>query len=469
MLVPVIVSGGAGSRLWPVSRELHPKPFMQIDGHSLIQKTFLRAANLDNVSDVLTVTSKDTVFMTRDAYSALKHNKKQHFVLEPVGRNTAPAIAASALYVSKVFGDDALLLILSADHLIQKDESFHEAVKQACELAKNGRIVTFGIKPSAAETGYGYIEANGTDVIRFIEKPDYQKAVEYVSSGFLWNAGIFCFTAGTIIKELTQHAPEVVDQVKKALALEGVGSNIEECILNKEDFVLSPDISIDYAVMEKSDKISVVACDIGWSDIGSWDSLSVLTPADKAGNQVDGVVDTILVNSTNNYVKSNGNRVVAAVGVDNLIIVDTPDALLIANRDNAQDVKKVVSQLKEAKHESYQLHRTVTRPWGTYTTLEEGNGFKMKRIAVKPGGSLSLQMHHHRSEHWIVVSGTAKVVNGDQELLLHPNQSTYIPAGQTHRLTNPGVIECVLIEVQVGIYLGEDDIVRFSDIYGRVK
>lgn len=468
MLVPVIISGGSGSRLWPVSRELHPKPFMLVDEHSLIQKTFLRAANLNDVTDIITVTSKDTVFMTRDSYLGLTHNKKPHFILEPIGRNTAPAIAASALCAVQLFGKDTILLALAADHLIQNCESFQEAVQEAIDLAKKGRIVTFGIQPSSPETGYGYIEAQGNTVVRFIEKPDYQNAVQYVASGFLWNSGMFCFTAGTMLSELEKHAPDVLRAVKNAMQVENDNSEIEYT-LNEKAFAQAPDISIDYAILEKSDKVSVVACDIGWSDIGSWDSISDLSPSDEAGNQLDGAADAILVNSTNNYIKSNANRMIATVGVDNLIIVDTPDALLIANRNNAQDVKKVVSRLKEKKHESCHTHLTVNRPWGTYTTLEEGNGFKMKRIAVKPGGSLSLQMHHHRSEHWIVVSGTAEVVNGDEKMLLHPNQSTYIPAGQTHRLTNPGVIDCVLIEVQVGIYLGEDDIVRFSDIYGRVN
>ncbi len=468
MLVPVIISGGAGSRLWPVSRELHPKPFMQIDEHSLIQKTFLRAVNLSEVSDVITVTSKDTIFLTRDAYAELKENTKQHYILEPTGRNTAPAIAASALCAEKLFGRDAILLVMAADHLIQKCDMFQEAVREATELAKSGRIVTFGIQPSAPETGYGYIESRGTDVIRFIEKPDHAKAVEYVESGFLWNAGIFCFRVGTILDELTKYNPEVIAHVDNALNL-NASNDQEEYLLDINEFSQAPDISIDYAVMEKSSKVSVVSCDIGWSDIGSWDSLSELSSIDESGNRLDDADHTIIIDSKNNYIKSDANRVIAAVGVHDLIIVDTPDALLIANKNNAQDVKKVVAQLKDTKHESCQLHLKVSRPWGSYTTLEEGNGFKMKRICVKPGGSLSLQMHHHRSEHWIVVSGTAMVVNGDKETLLHANESTYIPAGQTHRLTNPGVIECVMIEVQVGVYLGEDDIVRFSDIYGRAN
>ena len=467
MLVPVIISGGAGSRLWPVSRELHPKPFMQIDEHSLIQKTFLRAVNLSDVSDVITVTSKDTIFLTRDAYTELEKNTKQHYILEPTGRNTAPAIAASALCAEKLFGRDAVLLVMAADHLIKKCDRFQQAVREATELAKSGRIVTFGIQPSAPETGYGYIESRGTDVIRFIEKPNHAKAVEYVESGFLWNAGIFCFSVGTILDELAKYNPELIEHVNKAINLNLLNDQ-EECLLDLKEFSKAPDISIDYAIMEKSSKVSVVSCDIGWSDIGSWDSLSELSSIDESGNRLDDADHTIIINSKNNYIKSDANRVIAAVGVEDLIIVDTPDALLIANKNNAQDVKKVVAQLKDTKHESCQLHLKVSRPWGSYTTLEEGNGFKMKRICVKPGGSLSLQMHHHRSEHWIVVSGTAMVVNGDKETLLHANESTYIPAGQMHRLTNPGLIECVMIEVQVGVYLGEDDIVRFSDIYGRV-
>lgn len=468
MLVPVIISGGAGSRLWPVSREMHPKPFIQLDEHSLIQKTFLRAAQLRQVTDIITVTNQDTLFLTKDAYAPLLQNVKSHFILEPVGRNTAPAVVASALCAANLFGSDAVLLVLAADHLIKNCDSFQDAVNKAVALAQEDRIVTFGIKPAAPETGYGYIEANGSTVVRFVEKPDHENAVKYIEDGYLWNSGMFCFKAGIILEEFNRYAPEVLKAVEQALRV-SLDAEAQEYLLDKSSFVKAPDISIDYAIMENSDKVSVVACDIGWSDIGSWDSISELSPHDEDGNRLDGAKDAILINSKNNYLKSSSKRIMATVGIENLIVVDTPDALLIAHKDNAQDVKKVVSRLKEDKHESYQLHRTVNRPWGTYTTLEEGSGFKMKRIVVKPGGSLSLQMHHHRSEHWIVVSGTAKVVNGDEEILLYPNQSTYIPAGQSHRLTNPGVIECVLIEVQVGLYLGEDDIVRFSDIYGRVS
>lgn len=470
VLVPVIICGGAGSRLWPVSRELHPKPFIKLDQHSLIQKTFLRATDLHSVDNVVTVINKDTYFLTLDDYADLKKSQpiktQQHFILEPVGRNTAPAIAISALYVAQKFGEDAVMLVLPADHLIQKTQGFQDAVNEATVLAQAGRVVTFGIRPTHAETGFGYIEANGNDVVRFIEKPNLADAESYVEAGYLWNAGMFCFTAGTLIAELERHAPSVMQAVRKCISSPSDNAT-RELELPELEFSAVEDISIDYALMEKSDIVSVVACDIGWSDIGSWNAMSELTPADERGNQVTRESEAIMIDSKNCYIKSDTNRIIATVGTEDLVIIDTPDALLIADRKNVQDVKKVVTHLKSIKHEAYQLHRTVNRPWGTYTTLEEGDGFKMKRIVVKPGGSLSLQMHHHRSEHWIVVSGAAKIVNGDNEQLIHPNQSTYIPAGQTHRLTNPGVIDCVMIEVQVGSYLGEDDIVRFKDIYGR--
>ena len=471
VLVPVIICGGSGSRLWPVSRELHPKPFIKLDHHSLIQKTFLRAANLHNVENIVTVINKATNFLTLDDYADLKKStaikSQQHFILEPVGRNTAPAIAVSALYVAQKFGVDAIMLVLPADHLIQKTQDFQEAVTTAIQLAQSGRVVTFGICPTHAETGFGYIESNGNDVVRFIEKPNQTDAQSYVDAGYLWNAGMFCFSAGTLIAELDRHAPSVMQAVRKCITHTDDSASSQELILPELEFAAVEDISIDYALMEKSDIVSVVACDIGWSDIGSWNAMSELTPADEHGNQVTADSEAIMIDSSNCYIKSDTNRIIATLGLQDLVIIDTPDALLIADRKNVQDVKKVVTHLKSIKHEAYQLHRTVNRPWGTYTTLEEGDGFKMKRIVVKPGGSLSLQMHHHRSEHWIVVSGTAKIVNGDNEQLIHPNQSTYIPAGQTHRLTNPGVIDCVMIEVQVGSYLGEDDIVRFKDIYGR--
>lgn len=469
MLVPVIISGGSGSRLWPVSREMYPKPFIKLaDGESLLQKTYQRACQLHDVSSIITVTNENLFFLTQDTYKesikSTEHPPSHHYLLEPIGRNTAPAIAISAAYIAKKFGSDTTMLVLSADHLINKTDAFDTAVAQATQLASQGRLVTFGIQPTHPETGYGYIESKGTDVVAFVEKPDLNTAIEYVSSGrFVWNAGIFCFQAGVLLQELSTHAPDLYAAVMNCL------DNTEEFDFEahfpKACFEVLEDISIDYAIMERSKNVSVVTCDIGWSDVGSWNAIGDLSMPDANGNQIEA---NVLLEKTNNcFIKSEADRLVCTVGVEDLIIVDTPDALLVANRAHAQDVKAIVTQLKKINHEAYKLHRTVARPWGTYTVLEEGDGFKMKRIVVKPGGSLSLQMHHHRSEHWIVVSGIAKVVNGEQEILIHPNQSTYIPAGQTHRLTNPGVLDCVMIEVQVGGYLGEDDIVRFTDIYGR--
>ncbi len=468
-LIPTILCGGAGSRLWPVSRETHPKPFMRLaDGQSLLQKAFLRGLAMHDVAEILTITNRELLFKTQDDYAEVnKANMSTAFVLEPFGRNTAPAVAAAALQVARGHGNDAVMLVLAADHLIANQTAFSQAVVVASELALKGRLVTFGIKPDAPETGFGYIEAEGNKVLRFVEKPPLDKAKEYVASGrFLWNSGMFCFTAGTIIAEMEKHCPEIMSAtrlcVEQSRLVEGKG--VKQLELHADTFVNVPDKSIDFAVMEKSTQIAVVPCSIGWSDIGSWSAVGDLTDADAVGNRVEG--EAFVHDATNCYIQSN-QRMVAAVGVDNLLIVDTPDAVLVVDRNRAQDVKHIYAALKAKGHESYKLHRTVHRPWGTYTVLEEGVGFKMKRIEVKPGASLSLQMHHHRSEHWIVVNGTATVVNGDKEFLLKTNESTYIPAGHKHRLVNPGVIDLVMIEVQSGEYLGEDDIVRFEDVYGR--
>lgn len=472
MLIPVILSGGAGSRLWPVSREMHPKPFMRLqDGQSLLQKAFIRAVNLPDVAQIVTVTNRDFFYLSADDYSEVNStNIPTEFILEPVGRNTAAAIAAATIQLQKEFGDEAILLILTADHLIEDQVAFAAAVDEAQHLAKSGKIVTFGIKPQRPETGYGYIQADGQDVLRFVEKPTKGVAEEYLTSGdYLWNAGMFCFKAGVMLEELSSLAPEIFGAVNRCLNNAEIFRSKDERVGKVElpkEFDGVPEDSIDYAIMEKSQRMSVVGCDIGWSDIGSWDAVSELETADSNGNTLQG--ETSLYDVSNCHIQSSG-RLVGAVGIDNLIVVDTPDALLIADRRRSQDVKKIVSQLKAAGHESFQIHRTVHRPWGTYTVLEEGDNYKMKRIVVKPGASLSLQMHHHRSEHWVVVSGMATVVNGDQEVMVGPNESTYIPAGHKHRLINPGVIEVVLIEVQTGEYLGEDDIVRFEDTYGRIS
>ncbi|MCM0034232.1 MAG: mannose-1-phosphate guanylyltransferase/mannose-6-phosphate isomerase [Burkholderiaceae bacterium] len=469
-LIPVILSGGAGTRLWPVSRELHPKPFIRLaDGQSLLQKSFLRAKGLPGVAEVLTVTNRDLFFKTADEYRETGDIPMPlGFILESEGRNTAPAIAAAALTISKTYGPKAIMLFLTADHLIGDVPAFTIAVQQAVKLAEAGKITTFGIQPEAPETGYGYIEADGNIVRRFVEKPNLETAQAYVDSGkYLWNSGMFCMTAETAMTELKTYAPEVLQAVANSLdvsrRVEGKGQYQIE--LDAKTFAQAESISIDFALMEKTKQAAVVSCSIGWSDIGSWNALGDLVPPDAQGNSIEG--EAFLHDVKNCYIQAD-DRIVAAVGVENLIVIDTPDALLIADKNRSQDVKQIVGQLKKIGHEAYRLHRTVHRPWGTYTVLEEGSNFKMKRIVVKPGASLSLQMHHHRSEHWIVVDGMAKVVNGEQDLLIATNESTFIPAGHKHRLENPGKIDLVLIEVQSGSYLGEDDIVRFQDHYGRV-
>jgi mannose-1-phosphate guanylyltransferase/mannose-6-phosphate isomerase len=467
-LIPVILCGGAGSRLWPVSRETHPKPFIRLaDGQSLLQKAFLRATQLPEVSDVLTVTNREFFFKTADEFREVgAANRSATFILEPCARNTAAAVAAAALHVAETNPQD-ILLILPADHLIADQAAFAAAVAQATELAREGLLVTFGIRPTAPETGYGYIEAEGHRVKRFVEKPDRETAQQYLQSGrFYWNSGMFCFSAQTMLDEMQVHCPAILDQVRAALSHGRVvkGDHILQCELDRDAFAKVPEDSIDYAVMEKTARAAVVPCDIGWSDIGSWAALGELAEADAQGNRIEG--EALLKDAENCFIRSE-DRLVGAVGVKDLIIVDTPDALLVAHKDRAQDVKQIYGELKSLNHEAHRFHRTVHRPWGSYTVLEEGNRYKIKRIVVKPGASLSLQMHHHRSEHWIVVSGMARVVNGERDFLVAANESTYIPAGHRHRVSNPGKVDLVMIEVQSGEYLGEDDIVRFEGQLGR--
>lgn len=480
MIIPVILSGGAGTRLWPVSREGHPKPFMVLgDGQSLLEKTYLRARAVigdDAQSECLapiTVTNARYVFLCRD--EAARAGLPTHFILEPVGRNTAPAIALAAHQVKALYGPDAVLLVLAADHLIADQSAFLKSVQQARALAEQGYLVTFGVVPSAPETGFGYIQCAeslsvdsktlGYRVERFVEKPDRVTAQSYLDAGnYLWNSGMFCFTAGRFLQALEECSPNIAAAVDNCWAAMAAAADDESVEIPADLFGRVPDQSVDYAVMEKSDRVAVVPATFDWSDIGSWNAVSGLTAPDASDNRIDG--EALLIDCNGSYIKSS-NRMIAAIGVQNLLVVDTPDALLIADKAQSQQVKQVAEQLRQQKHETAELHRTVGRPWGTYTVLEESPGFKIKRIVVNPGASLSLQMHHQRSEHWVVVSGKARVTNGARVLDLVRNESTYIKAGEKHRLENPGDVPCVMIEVQCGDYLGEDDIVRFEDTYGR--
>ena len=476
LLVPVILSGGAGSRLWPVSREGHPKPFMKLaDGQTLLEKTYRRVSNLMGVNRVegkcktLTVTNRDYYFMSRD--ELMKAGVAGTFLLEPFGRNTAPAVAIAAHQLLENMGHDVVMLVLPSDHLIEDEMAFAESVQKACSLADDGYLVTFGIHPTFAETGFGYIQkANnigaGFHVKRFVEKPDFISAQSYIDSGeYLWNSGMFCFKAKIFLEELEIHAPVVAKHAASCWAQVFKGCN-DLAFFEIPDvaFLDFPNESIDYALMERSSKVAVVPGTFGWNDIGSWDAVRDLVQPNSENNRSVG--EAIFYKSSNTYVQSE-DRLVATVGVDNLMIIDTPDALLVAHPDFAQDIKIIVSELKDLDHNSIKFHKTVVRPWGTYKIVGEGAGFKIKQIEVRPGAQLSLQMHHHRSEHWVVVKGQATIINGDQKFLVKENESTYIPAGCHHRLENKSDQDLILVEVQCGNYLGEDDIVRFEDSYGR--
>ena len=472
-LTAVILSGGAGTRLWPVSRRAHPKPFMKlVDGESLAEKTFRRALAVAGDSLVLTVTSRDYYFYTRDLYNQIAGEEHEHpFLLEPMGRNTAPAIALAAFYLQKKSGAQTNLLILPADHLVRNEAAFRAAVDEASSLADRGYLVTFGVAPTQPETGYGYIRkgrkiinSGGFEVAGFVEKPDLKTAQEYLDSGaYDWNSGMFCFQAGTFLNALERHAPEVYRAAEACW--EKIDAFRQPLEIPADLFAQCPNLSVDYAVMERADNCAVVPADFGWSDIGSWKAISELYESDQAGNRVRG--KAVLVESHDCFLHGD-KRLIAAVGVKNLVIVDTGDAVLVADRDRVQEVKQVVEQLKELKDEAVEFHQTVHRPWGSYSILEDAEDCKVKRLVVKPGQVLSLQSHQQRAEHWTVVRGIAKVRLGDREFLLNTNESTFIPMKTRHRLENPGTEDVHLIEVQTGDYFGEDDITRYEDIYGRV-
>lgn len=473
-LIAVILSGGAGARLWPVSREALPKPFIKLNGgQSLLQRALCRVQGLSDVNMVLTVTNQNYYFLTSDEYSELPTDNIQfEYLLEPVGRNTAAAINAAAMIVEERFGSDAIILALPADHIVTDLVAFNAAVEAARALATSGWLVTFGMTPNRPETGYGYIKYGdrldgglGYSVTEFVEKPDIERAGEFVRSGqYLWNSGMFCFTAGAINCAMKDLCPDVWGVVSAAVDASDRGKS--PIFLDPVAFGMVPDISIDCAVMERSDRVAVVAGSFGWEDVGSWGALAELTPADAEGNRLNG--EALMLDATNCYIQAE-SKIIAVIGVSNLIVVDTPDALLISERGRSQDVKTAVDKLKLMSHATVRHHQTVHRPWGTYSVLEEGSGFKVKRIVVRPGASLSLQRHRYRSEHWVVVSGEALVTNEGRETKIVPNESAYISAGAAHRLKNPGPTDCVMIEVQVGSLCREDDIERLDDVYGRTS
>ena len=469
MLIPLILSGGSGTRLWPVSRRNLPKQFLSLSGDgTLFQQTVTRTQQLPNVAAPIVVASEDHRFLAADQLMDLGVDGTT-IVLEPTPRNTAPAIALGALRALERDAE-ALLLVLPADHLIGDTESFVAAAQQALPAAREGWLVTFGIRPDRPETGFGYIrrgESIGGDAFRvaqFVEKPDQPTAQTYLSNGsYDWNSGMFLFKASRYLEELGQHAPDMLAAVREAYATGR--SDLDFVRVDSAAFAKVPDNSIDYAVMEKTSRAAVIPVSCAWSDIGSWSALWLSGQHDEQGNQREG--DTMAINTRNSLLRSHDRHMIATVGVDDLIVVSTPDATLVVHRDAAQDVKKVVDQLKASGRTEHSFHRVVHRPWGSYDSIEAGGRFQVKRIVVKPGASLSLQKHHHRAEHWIVVSGTAEVTCDENVFLLAENQSTYIPLGSVHRLRNPGKVPLELIEVQSGSYLGEDDIVRFDDVYGR--
>lgn len=468
MLFPIIMAGGSGSRLWPLSRQLNPKQFLPLADadFSMLQATIQRLDGLGAELPRL-ICNEQHRFLAAEQLRLLGL-EKAGILLEPVGRNTAPAIALAALQACSE-AQDPILLVLAADHLIKDVSAFQACIQTALPLAQDGKLVTFGIVPTHAETGYGYIEQGddvgigGFRVNRFVEKPDLVTAQEYLASGsYFWNSGMFMFRASRYLEELESYRPDILAACRAALA--GGSQDMHFTRVDETAFAACPDDSVDYAVMEKTADAVMVPLDAGWSDIGSWTALWDVSDKDQQGNVFKG--DVLNQQSRNTYVHAD-SRLVATVGLDDLVIVETKDAVLVAHKDHVQDVKKIVEQLKNGSRTEHINHREVYRPWGVYDSVDNGHRYQVKRITVKPGAKLSVQMHHHRAEHWIVVSGTAKVTNGEKTYLVCENESTYIPIGQIHALENPGVIPLELIEVQSGSYLGEDDIVRFEDKYGR--
>ncbi|WP_129140512.1 mannose-1-phosphate guanylyltransferase/mannose-6-phosphate isomerase [Modicisalibacter coralii] len=469
MITPVILAGGSGSRLWPLSRQLRPKQFLSLFGEaSLLQETLGRLSALPHRPPVV-ICNEDHRFLVAEQLLQ-SQSPDACILLEPDGRNTAPAIALAALRV-QAENPEALLLVLAADHVIDDVEAFHGSIEGARQLAVQGDLVTFGIVPQHAESGYGYIQRgdprgdHGFAVKRFVEKPDRATAEDYLSTGdYYWNSGMFLFQAGRYLEELEAHAPEIVHACRQAM--QGAHRDLDFTRLDAEAFRRCPSDSIDYAVMERTQRASVVPLDAGWSDVGSWSTLWEIGEQDANRNVTRG---DVVCHDAHDLLVQADHRLVAAVGIENLVIVETKDAVLVAHKDRVQEVKRIVERLKREGRGEYLDHREVYRPWGVYDSIDRGGRYQVKHITVKPGARLSVQMHHHRSEHWVVVSGSAKVTVGDKTYLVAENESTYIPIGEIHALENPGKIPLELIEVQSGSYLGEDDIVRFDDRYGRCQ
>lgn len=473
-IIPVILSGGSGTRLWPLSRALNPKQFLSFFGkNSLFQDTALRVADRGAFTNPLVICNNEHRFIAAENLAALGL-KAQSVILEPIGRNTAPAIAVAAFDVIKNFGaENDLMLVMASDHIIKDEKGFIDAVKKAAEIAAQNYLITFGIVPNRAETGYGYIKQGaeiknsvGFLVEKFVEKPNKETATGFVNQGgYDWNSGIFMMRASVYLEELKKLQPEIYEACEASYLK--AEKDLDFIRLDEKSFEKSPNISADYAVMEKLapiGKIAVVPLSVGWDDVGNWDAIAQNSPQDENKNSFVG--DVVALNSKNCYVNSQSG-LVAALGLEDIIVVNLKDVVLVAHKNQAQDVKKIFEILKERKREECNSHTKVLRPWGSFETLDEASGFKVKRIVVKPGASLSLQMHHHRAEHWIVVKGDAIVTCEDNEFTLRQGESTFIPLGKKHRLENKGSDLLEIIEVQTGGYLGEDDIVRFSDIYGR--
>jgi mannose-1-phosphate guanylyltransferase/mannose-1-phosphate guanylyltransferase/mannose-6-phosphate isomerase len=466
-MIPVILSGGSGTRLWPLSRGQYPKQFLPlVSENTMLQETLLRLSGLEQLQPPIAVCNEDHRFMLAEQLWEL-HAKPAAIILEPIGKNTAPAVALAALSAQS---PDDVLLVLPADHVINNLAAFHTAVNQARELAEQGYLVTFGIVPTEPETGYGYIKRASSpqgaafNVEAFVEKPDLETAKHYLQTGdYFWNSGMFAFKAGVYLAELEKFHPTMLATCKRALSAAKI--DLDFVRLNKEIFSTCPSDSIDYAVMEKTDKAVVIPLDADWNDVGSWSALWDVTDKDGSGNAING--DVLTVDTQNSYIHA-GSRLVAAIGVRDLVIIETADAVMVAPKDRVQEVKDIVAQLKNLGRKEANIHRKAYRPWGHYDSVDNGERHQTKRIVVKPGARLSLQKHHHRAEHWVVVKGTALVTKGEEKLLISENESIYIPLGIIHCLENPGVIPLEIVEVQSGSYLGEDDIVRIDDSYGRV-